>query len=652
MNNQLPENFVVDVFRTSRGFGTRTNDNSEIMIKQGGRVATFLPGWTPKLIYTGFAPLYLLELEHDNGHYSTWFLDTTLNQLATTVNQLNSEWLTILCLHVSRLFAMFFEFFATHPKSKRPPWNHKFFCINISTRMDILNIYISSMKPTSQIIDLSKEPAEAFLLPPTSTGKVALIRRHHVIDLLTQDLHETFLASLERNSLRFNSPVDGRELFANKCICFDEHRFAYRIDDEENERVFYILCGQTDCQTLAILVPGSHQVYCIDQHRVILYKQCFPTNTLPDFWSAMLHHICKYGELFATYLDEPTSAPVIFTPFFHLGHDLHNELAGLQKLVSVTPRENIPDVIVCRGELGSELYGRTEDILPELQRKIIRHIKTPDELIRYCYTHRKFILHITRRYVARDLRSRILRANLNSTQLDADRLLLNDISRRGHIVVLLGLRVENRTLVNLPEFCLHLSEFLHRESGGCAIVLDGHVSLNPEVGSKIFAGDSEHRASKSPVEVEREIAQLLVERLGDRIQIVNNIGAPMRRALFWCVNARFFVAIGGTGLAKYRWVCNKPGLIITNKKGVNYGDMRIYQPPIMEEDTPLDFVRLEDVEDDPDAPLLVDRIDRGAGGEAFFYNFRVNEIGVFSAVRQLLNRYGSYVQTDEGVNVF
>jgi hypothetical protein len=287
----------------------------------------------------------------------------------------------------------------------------------------------------------------------------------------------------------------------------------------------------------------------------------------------------------------------------------------------------------------SELYGRTEDILPELIGKIVRRVASADDLIRYCYEGEKRALRITRKFVSTSLRNRVIGANLASEELANDRERLQGFRHKRYPIILIGLRVENRTLVDLPEFCCDLIEFLESATLGCAVVIDGHVALNPEIGTAIFPSDSEERASKAPVQVEREIVALLSERFkGKRVDLVNNIGVPMRRALFWCLNSDFFVAIGGTGLAKYRWVCDRPGLILTNRKGTSYGDMRIWEPPVMEEATPVKILSAKYVQDMPGAPPLVDRLNKGHGGDEFFYNFVVDRKAVFDEVEQLLRR--------------
>jgi hypothetical protein len=295
-------------------------------------------------------------------------------------------------------------------------------------------------------------------------------------------------------------------------------------------------------------------------------------------------------------------------------------------------------VIIYRGQFGSEIYGRTEDIFPELDGKLYRDIADHVQLIRWCYNNNRCLLRITRTFVATALRHRILSVNLESHLLDADRARRDDFDRRKYPIVLIGLRVENRTLVDLAGYCHRLAELLLERTGGCVMVIDGHVGLNPEVGRHIPESTREDRASVSPLEVERELVRGLRDRFADsNLKIVENVGVPIRQSIYWCMESNFFVAIGGTGLAKYRWVCNKPGLVLTNQSGLSGGAMYIYQAPIMEEAEPIWFLDKKCVVDRPGAVPVIPFEHNPP--EPFWVNFTIDEAESFRLVESLLDRY-------------
>src|SRR5580658_1651980 len=49
-------------------------------------------GWRPLFVYTGFSPIYLLELKHDDGQESTWFLDQRFDRIAYDNPELLPRW--------------------------------------------------------------------------------------------------------------------------------------------------------------------------------------------------------------------------------------------------------------------------------------------------------------------------------------------------------------------------------------------------------------------------------------------------------------------------------------------------------------------------------------------------------------------------------
>ena len=124
--------------------------------------------------------------------------------------------------------------------------------------------------------------------------------------------------------------------------------------------------------------------------------------------------------------------------------------------------------------------------------------------------------------------------------------------------------------------------------------------------------------------------------IGRDIKISDSIGAPISASVAWSMAADCFVSIWGASLAKYRWVCNTPGFVISSRYNLLHRiDLHIYDAPqYMEAPTPLLFADPEAIIDDPDAPQLINV----APGQASFFNFRVDESVVFPSVIELLEQ--------------
>jgi hypothetical protein len=127
---------------------------------------------------------------------------------------------------------------------------------------------------------------------------------------------------------------------------------------------------------------------------------------------------------------------------------------------------------------------------------------------------------------------------------------------------------------------------------------------------------------------ELEIVMRMRRLHSDKLRIINTVGAPIARSLFWAQQAAFFVALWGAGLAKYRWIANKPGLVLTNRANLVQmdGDLGIYNSPaMMDVPTLLDFIDAEHVTDLP-AP------------DSFYANFNVDPAALRLALDRLIAR--------------
>jgi hypothetical protein len=203
---------------------------------------------------------------------------------------------------------------------------------------------------------------------------------------------------------------------------------------------------------------------------------------------------------------------------------------------------------------------------------------------------------------------------------------------------LLGLRVENRTLIDLTTFCSRLLAALYKMTGEVAVVIDGHNTVK-HGDSRTYPSDHQQSAARPPVEVEQEIVEVLrKECIGRPIHIISTIAQPLGVSVFWCQRSNFFVTMWGAGLAKYRWICNKPGLVVTSRWNlIHRSDLRIYDAPeSLEGGSAMEFLPTEHVSDDPAAPLLLPETQFPPQSIS---NFEVNEYAVFERVRELLTAY-------------
>lgn len=112
----------------------------------------------------------------------------------------------------------------------------------------------------------------------------------------------------------------------------------------------------------------------------------------------------------------------------------------------------------------------------------------------------------------------------------------------------------------------------------------------------------------------------------------------MRESLFWVSRSHFFISVYGAGLAKYRWVCNKPGLLLTGEWNLRHReDLRIYESDqYMEAPEMMTHIKEHEVRDELNAELL-QRPELHADGSVA--NFHVDLDAVFREFRNLLRMH-------------
>jgi hypothetical protein len=207
------------------------------------------------------------------------------------------------------------------------------------------------------------------------------------------------------------------------------------------------------------------------------------------------------------------------------------------------------------------------------------------------------------------------------------------LKQRTGPVLLIGLRIENRTVVNQAEFLEHLVRHIATVAPGCTIVLDGQNRRDDDQPVGSF---SDNIAIRSPLDVEAELcAAVIASAIGQDVTVVTTTGTTIANSIAWAHSASCFIAIWGAGLAKYRWICNKPGLVLSSKHHLlNPAEMSIYHTTTtMEAPTKVVYADPACVEDDPTALQLIP-----VDGPRHV-SFRVDEMLFFLQVTELLNEF-------------
>jgi hypothetical protein len=414
---------------------------------------------------------------------------------------------------------------------------------------------------------------------------------------------ETCREAITTNKVTIPSPLSGRTLNSNKAIHICRGTFAYRF--QEDEHLFYVFASSWTTQFLCIFWPAQRTAIFSKEKHVTWLKDWLGQLSIVQ---AFRRHIIEFAGDLTNYLRKPTIRFALTIFETHLAHHLWQELTGIEEILSRVGQDNLPELYILNRD-HSEHYGKIEEIFPEFSGRIHRELPAANQLISHMYRNGITPLRAATEYVKRKTAHRII-ASSEQRVSERDKDEYDHLIKSGFRIFLLGLRVENRTLVNLTEFYKDVIAILQSEVGKLAIVLDGHSASADSSDAVVFQSHYENVVKKSPHLLEKKIANHIQREFESNpdVRILSNIGVSMAAGIFWCSRSEFFVAPWGAGLAKYRWACNRPGLILGGPKHLRMAGEPIHMydsPKYMEAPEPVLYNDPTEAEDVPEARHVI-----------------------------------------------
>ncbi len=595
------------------------------LVLRGSGCAGFLPGWRALFLFSGFAPILLMQLAHENGARAVWYLDPEGNRLGDQAAALQPADRALLHRAAGPVLSGMVRALLQDPDPEPHPAAQGFLALDEGCRLQLLALCRDH---------LVAGPLELLsLAEPGDCPLPAMFQHARVLDLLEHDLQAMLPGIVASSRFSVPSPVGGAAIAAQGSLCLDDFHFAYRFVEPSNGVVFFLIAGHEHSQIYALYLPHAG---------LLLHGPAQQGRTegishfLPD---ALSHHMVLHGAAFASYLSRPlqgVSVPLRAPPWSHIGHQLWNELSGIERfLAGIGETHAQPEWLVPDGDHPVEFYGAIDVLFPSLRGHVRRGLRHARDLIDHTYANGRLVIRATDEFVSAGLRRRLLsHAEAVGGELPA---LTSD---KGGPILLLGLRVENRTLTDLPGFYDRLITAVRARHPRARFVIDGH-----NVGS---AGGRKHRShgEREPdatVAAERAILDGLRRRHGEDA-VVSAVGLTVPDNLRLIAQCDGFVAMWGAGLAKYRWACNKPGYVISNRWNLDCrGDLRIYELPTMiEAPTPLRWLRASCVTDQPDSAALID-----LGGHPQWMNFTIDEDAAIADILDFVGSIAAGVELDQ-----
>ncbi len=596
-----------------------------------------LLGWRFARIVTACAPVLIVELLHEDGREAVWYLDEQLRYLGNAAAQLGGAPM----LHLRRMCETLFETLADRmimaPALPAGPELDGFLGCARATRTDLLEFHLagSPLRPPPAHLWLLTDPPPPPPLchaAPTPRRRIVLEPEHaHVA--CAAPLRDELFRLLQTGRMRWTSPVDGRRFEAEaRPLYIDNLCFAYRVHDPLHDLTWYVIASAAHFRTFALFVPSANLV--VAESQAALDEVRFYA---PNAGAMLLRHAARFGPVLLPALLAPPGEVVHAfrgRDAILLGHFVWQDLSGLCAMIDAVPPERLPRCLVFETGLEPEIYGPLDEIFPELEGRVERIPASFNDSIDRLYRDRLTVIKSTAMRVPADVGTRIFAA-LRRAPRWAAVIRAARAARTAGPLLLVGLRAGNRTIDGQEGFVERLIATLATELGSLTVVLDGQNGTGRTGVSYASFGDTQDEAADGQsafLRQEAAIAGRLARRhAGGPVRIVSLIGRPVQESVIWCGECDLFVAPWGAALAKYRWVCNRPGLATIGRWNLEHrNDLDIYHHPrAMEEPTPM-LLNEADGTVDVAEPVPGDR-ERA--------NYRLDEDRVFAQIRGLLARH-------------
>ena len=139
------------------------------------------------------------------------------------------------------------------------------------------------------------------------------------------------------------------------------------------------------------------------------------------------------------------------------------------------------------------------------------------------------------------------------------------------------------------------------------VIFDGHNYLDPV--NKIFVSSYAEKKVENLGDMPKLVAleinmvskiQNFASQEGyPNITILNQVPCSMAKSLISAAYCNYFISLWGAGLAKYKWIGNAEGMILSSRAVLSKkGDIRIYDTPeFLEDAVAADYYPYEHVQD-------------------------------------------------------
>ncbi len=547
------------------------NPGHLLPVTDAGKIAELGPGWEVESVQAAFAPLLALVLRHADGWRAAWFVDLDARLVGHHAGALSPPHRAQVLRVAGGLLHTLWESVVLGEKAL--PSDLGTLAGGLAPA-DLDTLVLAHLGEAGQDRDTlvwaldQPMPVGTGYLVPTGTGLRGLDPRQ-VRDCLAPRLHDEMDRLLRCGRMCWPSPVDGAPVHSDGfALMLDLHSFAYRFRQESTGLVFLVVCGGGYFCNLALYFPTADLLVAANRN---LAGDCAPFRRGRE---TLLRHLLRFGPDLAAgaAVDvDPTVQQFFGACADHIGHHVWQDLCGMAYLLrAVADHGRLPHLHLFEQAHTSDYFGPVDRIFPMFGRAT-RHAARVTEGLGTLYRRNQRVIKYTATTVPLEF-GRFVTACAERTPGLEDARHEADAARAGAApVVLLGIRVGNRTLDDLGDFYAALVLRLGEAFPGCTVVLDG---MND-------AADRGRAVDASPGSVlDQEFAladhlAAVAERA--EVRFVDTVNRSALRSVLWCSRADAFAAPLGAALAKYRWICNTPGLVLSSRWNLEHrADLHIY----------------------------------------------------------------------------
>ncbi len=604
------------------------NPGGMVPLVVGEALAELLPGWTVAAIEAAFTPLLAVILRHRDGHEATWFVDLDGRLVSHATSLLPMHWQRHLARLAGPLLSALWRGLALGAPEVRLP-EDGVARLPSADLVALVSLHLEEAGHSGDTLvwtlDASPPPGMAYVVP-VAHGLLPLDMAA-MARSLGHSLHAEMDRLLREGRMLWPSPADGSFVESDGfAFLLDQNCFAYRFRHEATGLVFHVVCTGTYFYNHALYFPAADLLVARTPD---LAAAC---GHFTRGRAALLGHLAAHRAALGAGARLPCDPAV--QQFFgacaiHIGHYVWQDLAGLAFLLRHNAgHDRLPQLQMFSSGVIQAYFGPEERIFPVLDGRITRHAHGFDAHIPAFYRSDQRVIRYNAISIPVELGPAVVAAG-NATPSLRDDCAAADAAREAGPVILFGIRVGNRTLDDIADFAADLLRHLGRTVPGCTMVVDG---LNDQHDR----GD----AVRSDVDPNSDLAQefalaaaIVAAGREAGVRVVDLVNRSALCSVVWCARADCFIAPLGAALAKYRWICNTPGLVLSSRWNLEHrADLHIYDAPAaLEGSSEMLFNRADEVRDCTP--------DRDAGGVDGRGNFVVSRPAMFDRLVDLLRRH-------------